>query len=259
MATTTLPTPVAGIAPLTTEEHAAFTRDGFLLKRALLDAPDVRRIAEEIDALHERMADHAPEGVQVSWEKAVAGRPKRIRQLMHSERVSPGLDAFVRSGAVLDIVAALIGPEIALFHSKLLMKAAHDGTVTPWHQDYSYWKRGANRPLQLNAMLALDAATRENGCIQFVPGSHAQGLLTHERRQEAFGLFLPGYFNPRPDAVAVEMAPGDCVFFGPLVIHGSDANRSGRDRRANTVAYTVTGDDPAQCREVLRGRERNLD
>jgi ectoine hydroxylase-related dioxygenase (phytanoyl-CoA dioxygenase family) len=52
--------------------------------------------------------------------------------------------------------------------------------------------------------------------------------------------------------VAIEMQPGDCVFFGPLVIHGSDGNRSAYDRRANTVAYTVTGDDETQCREVLR-------
>ena len=254
MAATTLAAPATCTAPLSAEELAGFTRDGYLLKRALLAAPEVRRIAEEIDALHERMARAAPAGVNVSWEKSVEGRPKRIRQLMHSEKVSPGLDAFIRSGAVLDMVVALSGPEVSLFHSKLLMKAAHDGTVTPWHQDYAYWKRDANRPLQLNAMLAIDAATHENGCIQFVPGSHSQGLIPHERRQEAFGVFLPGYFYPRTDAVAVEMAPGDCVFFGPLIIHGSDSNHSAHDRRANTVAYTVTGDDPVQCREVLRGK-----
>jgi ectoine hydroxylase-related dioxygenase (phytanoyl-CoA dioxygenase family) len=107
--------------------------------------------------------------------------------------------------------------------------------------------------VQINCMLAIDAATRENGCIQFAPGTQKQGLLTHEQRKNmSFGVFLPGYFNERPDAVAVEMEPGDCVFFGPLVIHGSDGNRSQRDRRANTVAYTITGDDPGQCRELLR-------
>ena len=47
---------------------------------------------------------------------------------------------------------------------------------------------------------------------------------------------------------------GSAVFFGPLVIHGSDANRSERDRRAVTIAYNVTGNNPKQCREVLRGR-----
>ncbi|HEV8248184.1 MAG TPA: phytanoyl-CoA dioxygenase family protein, partial [Polyangiaceae bacterium] len=39
------------------------------------------------------------------------------------------------------------------------------------------------------------------------------------------------------DATLLEMNPGDAVFFGPLVIHGSGPNLSARDRRANTFAY----------------------
>jgi ectoine hydroxylase-related dioxygenase (phytanoyl-CoA dioxygenase family) len=237
---------------LTKEELCRFEEDGFLIKRSFIGDDLLRQISQEIDALHERMAHAVPDGVEVTWEKLEAGKPKRIKQLMNSERVSPGIDRMLRSDPVLDVVEALLGPDIALFHSKLLMKAAHDGAITPWHQDYAYWKQGANRPLQLNCMLAIDAATRENGCIQFVPGSHKQGLVTHERRDEAFGLCLPGYFNARPDAAAVEMEPGDCVFFGPLVIHGSDGNRSPRNRRANTIVYTVPANGIEQSQEILR-------
>lgn len=243
----------SAVQVLTDIERAQFDRDGFILKRGLISPEMVQQISHEIDALHERMAEHTPENVHVSWEKQVPGRPKRIKQLMHSELVSPGLNTVLRSKTVLDIIEALIGPKISLFHSKLLMKAAKDGTVTPWHQDYAYWKRGTNRPVQVNCMLAIDPATLENGCIQFVPGTHKAGLQTHDRKEGvSFGVFLPGYFGPRPGAVPVEMAPGDCIFFGSLVIHGSDGNNSDRDRRANTVAYTVTGDDETQCREVLR-------
>jgi ectoine hydroxylase-related dioxygenase (phytanoyl-CoA dioxygenase family) len=240
---------------LTQEELQRFSDDGFLLKRALAPSALVEQISRECDALHEDMARHTPEKVGVSWEALKDGRPKRIRQLMHSEIVSPGLNQFVRSDAVLDIIETLIGPDIALFHSKLLMKAANDGTITPWHQDFAYWKKGENKAVQVNCMLAIDPATNENGCIQFVPGSHKQGLLSHDRRNEAFGVFLPGYFNHRDDAVKVDMFPGDCVFFGSLVIHGSDGNTSAKNRRANTAAYTVTGNDfPGYCREVLRGK-----
>ena len=234
-------------------QRAQFDRDGFIAIKGLISSGTMAQISREIDALHERMAMNAPAEVGVSWEQQKEGRPRRIRQLMHSEKVSPSLNAVLRSDEVLDVVAALIGPNISLFHSKLLMKAAQDGTVTPWHQDYAYWKRGTIRPLQLNCMLAIDPATHENGCIQFVPGTHKGGLQSHENKKNmSFGTFLPGYFDPRPGAVAIEMQPGDCIFFGPLVIHGSDGNRSAHDRRANTVAYTVTGDDETQCREVLR-------
>jgi ectoine hydroxylase-related dioxygenase (phytanoyl-CoA dioxygenase family) len=246
-------TTLQAVPVLSNAEKEQFDRDGFILKRSLVSQEMVAQISAEIDSLHERMAEKPSAEVHVSWEKQVEGRPKRIKQLMHSELVSPGLNAVLRSNTVLDIVQALIGPRISLFHSKLLMKAAQDGTVTPWHQDYAYWKRGTNRPVQLNCMLAIDPATLENGCIQFVPGTHKGGLQTHDRKENmSFGVFLPGYFNPRPGAVPIEMQPGDCIFFGPLVVHGSDGNRSAQDRRANTVAYTVTGDDETQCREVLR-------
>ena len=89
---------------------------------------------------------------------------RRIKQLMHAEVVSPGLNRLVRSPEVLDIVEGILGPDISLFHCKLLMKAARGGTVTPWHQDYSYWVTEDNRPLMLNCMLQIDDATVENGC-----------------------------------------------------------------------------------------------
>jgi ectoine hydroxylase-related dioxygenase (phytanoyl-CoA dioxygenase family) len=71
-----------------------------------------------------------------------------------------------------------------------------------------------------------------------------------------FGVFLPGpaYYYERDDAVDVEMQPGDGVFFGPLVVHGSAPNTSDQDRRMNTFAYNVTGNNMTQCREALRGK-----
>ncbi|HYF48778.1 MAG TPA: phytanoyl-CoA dioxygenase family protein [Planctomycetota bacterium] len=239
---------------LTESELKQFDEQGFLLKRGLVSPAMAAQISAECHALHEQMAAHTQPEVHVSWEVQKENRPKRIRQLMHSEKVSAGLNSVLRSDEVLDVVESILGPDVSLFHSKLLMKAAHDGTITPWHQDYAYWKQANNRPAYVNAMMAIDPATKENGAIQFVPGSHKQGLIPHDRRNEAFGVFLPGYFGDRKDAVLCEMQPGDIVFFGSLIIHGSDGNRSDKDRRANTVAYTVTGVDPKHCREVLRGK-----
>ncbi|MCK6471446.1 MAG: phytanoyl-CoA dioxygenase family protein [Planctomycetes bacterium] len=244
----------AALKRLAPEEHARFDRDGFLLRKGLVAPDAILAITREVEDLHERMAQATPESVHVAWEKTAPGKPRRIRQLMHSEVVSPGLNAVLRRADVLDIVEDLIGPRIALFHSKLLMKAARDGSVTPWHQDFAYWNREGNRPVQLNMMLAIDPATRANGCIQFVPGTHKGGLAKHEHEKGvSFGVYLPGYFQPREGALAVEMEAGDAVFFGSLVIHGSDGNRSDRDRRANTFAFTTTGDAKQHFREQLRG------
>ena len=102
-----------------------------------------------------------PEGVGLAWEDYQdEGRPKRIRQLMNSEMVSPVLMDISRSDEVLSVMEQLIGPDIYLYHSKLLMKAAHDGTFTPWHQDFGYWHHGFNEPTQINCMLAIDPGDR---------------------------------------------------------------------------------------------------
>jgi phytanoyl-CoA hydroxylase len=232
-----------------------FEQQGYLVVEDLIDPTWLRQIQEETADLHEQMANDPPEGVHLSWEHEVDPTiHRRIKQLMHAEVVSPALNRLVRSSEVLDLIEALMGPDISFYHCKLLMKAAQGGTVTPWHQDYSYWVDQDNRPLMLNCMLQIDASTPDNGCLQVVPGSHKRGLMKHDREGKVFALFLPGYFQPREDAVPVPLSAGSAIFFGPLLIHGSDANRSDHDRRAVTIAYNVTGNGRGRTREVMRGR-----
>jgi ectoine hydroxylase-related dioxygenase (phytanoyl-CoA dioxygenase family) len=242
---------------VTPEELARFEEQGYLVREAVISPEWVEEIRLDLADLHDRMAENAPAGVHVSWEHEVdPSIRRRIKQLMHAETVSPALDRLARSDEVLDVVEGLLGPDISLYHCKLLMKAAREGTVTPWHQDYSYWVTEDNRPLMLNCMLQIDDATVENGCIQMVPGSQKNGLMQHEQEGKVFGRFLPGYFQPREDAVPVPLRAGSALFFGPLIIHGSDANRSEQDRRAVTLAYNLTGNTTRGTREVLRGRSQ---
>lgn len=243
---------------VTQEELEFYEKNGYLLKKGLITPKLIQQICEEIEGLHDRVAANPAPGVHVSWEvyeDPTKANLKRIKQLMHSELVSPTINRIIRSEEMLDVLEALTGtPNISLYHSKLLMKAAKDGTTIPWHQDYAYWKREDNKPWMVNCQFSIDPATKENGCIQFVPGSHKMGLQEHERKSQTFGVFLPGHFYEREDAVLVETEPGDCIFFGPIIIHGSGPNTSDKDRRMNTIAYNVTGNGPSQCREVLRGK-----
>jgi ectoine hydroxylase-related dioxygenase (phytanoyl-CoA dioxygenase family) len=240
---------------LTPEQQQTYAENGYLLVRQLVPRDWIEQVRQELADIHARMAAAPPPGVHVSWEDADdPEQPGRIRQLMHSELVSPTLNKILRSAALLDVVETLMGPEICLYHSKLLPKEARSGAATPWHQDYAYWQREDNQPLMMNCQLAIDAATLENGCLEFIPGSHKWGLQEHERHEQTFGMFLPGHYYKREEGVAVEMQPGDGVFFTSLVIHGSAPNTSDSSRWANTFAYDVTGNHKSQCREILRGK-----
>lgn len=238
---------------LTAQEIQTFQDDGVLLKTGLVSPDTAQQIRMECQDIHSRMRQTPTSGVHVSWEDE--STQELVRQLMHSELISPTLNALLRSDPVLDIVEDLIGPNISLFHSKLLPKSKGAGAEVPWHQDYAYWRRDTNQPLMVNCMLAIDSADKFNGCLEFIPGSHKWGLQEHERHQEAFGVFLPGRYYPREEGLSIPMAPGDALFFTSLVIHGSAPNQSDVDRWANTIAYNVTGNGNDQCREVLRGRE----
>src|SRR3982751_1806174 len=67
--------------------------------------------------------------------------------------------------------AQLLGGAVRFWHDQLFSKPARDGGVVAWHQDYSYWTR--TQPLaHLTCWIGLDDATRDNGCLQYIPGSH---------------------------------------------------------------------------------------
>jgi ectoine hydroxylase-related dioxygenase (phytanoyl-CoA dioxygenase family) len=91
-------------------------------------------------------------------------------------------------------------------------------------------------------MLALDDADVENGCLRVVRGSHRAGLLPG---CEGDGVLGPLF--TRPDAfdasaqVPAEMPAGSLLFFHPHAVHGSEPNRSARDRRALVLTYQPAG------------------
>ena len=176
---------------LTDAEQKFYDQNGYVLKKGLITSGEISHIEREIAGLHERMAENAHDGVGISWEEFEDEHlPRRIRQLMHSEVISEGLNLALRCDDMLDIIEGLIGSNISLYHSKLLMKAARDGTAIPWHQDYAYWKREDNRPLMVNCQLAIDGTDDENGCIQFIPGSHKWGpARTRTRTNEFWRIF----------------------------------------------------------------------
>ena len=87
-------------------------------------------------------------------------------------------------------------------------------------------------------MLFVDGADTENGCLRMVDGSHKAGLRPLKKfASSSFSIGLEGDLATYPDASLLHMQPGDAVFFGALVIHGSGPNASDRDRRANTFAF----------------------
>lgn len=129
----------------------------------------------------------------------------------------------------------LLGGSVRFWHDQLFCKPAKHGGVVAWHQDYSYWTR--TEPMaHLTCWIGLDDSDRENGCLQYIPGSHKWDLLPITGLagdMEAIKKVLTDeqweQFN-KP--VAIEMKKGEGSFHHPLMVHGSYENRTDRPRRA---------------------------
>ncbi len=232
--------------PLTKNQLFAYHEFGWVVVKDVFDKTTVEKIRAELDGIDEKFAAMSPEemaklGVGVSWEPDLpAGHPKVIQQLMASDNVSPTLHALIRRPDVVDMVEQILGPEIELYHSKLLRKAPGVPGFFPWHQDYGYWHFGEKMPAQINIAFAIERQTIQNGCLNYVPGSHKIGLLNHLNYEgSAFVWGLSQDFD-QFNAVPVEYEAGDICIFGSLVIHGSEPNKTPEPARFNTTAYSVT-------------------
>ena len=65
----------------------------------------------------------------------------------------------------------VLGGEVYHYHSKLMLKEPFVGGAWEWHQDYGYWyQNGCLFPWMASCLIALDPATRANGCLQVLKG-----------------------------------------------------------------------------------------
>lgn len=159
---------------------------------------------------------------------------------------TPGDDTFgylVRCQKMVDSVYTLLGVEspVCHFHSKLMQKEPKVGGAWEWHQDYGYWyKNQFIFPDQMmSVMVALTEATKQNGCLQVIKGSHKLGRVNHGFAGEQVGADMVMVENALKtmDLVYCELQPGDALFFHSNLLHRSAANLSDYPRWSLIACY----------------------
>jgi ectoine hydroxylase-related dioxygenase (phytanoyl-CoA dioxygenase family) len=150
---------------------------------------------------------------------------------------------FLLSDRVLDIVEGIVGPNIGLYSSHFICKEPRIGRTTPWHEDsYYYRNQFSDFTKIVTVWLALDAVDRGNGCMQVIPGSHANGFSQYKRIVNADEYTFPAEIEDldASTAVALELAPNEASLHDSRIIHGAEANHSTRRRAGYTMRYFST-------------------
>lgn len=217
---------------------AAYESDGYVLVRGMLDVEEIALLSRA--AREDRVLD------QRSFGRADGeGGTVRLSSWNHPGDTIYGMIA--RSNSIAGSAEKLLGGEVYHYHSKMIMKDARVGGAWAWHQDYGYWyNNGVLAPLLTSAYIAVDRATRENGCMQVIKGSHQLGRIDHVATGEQTGADLERVQEilKRMELVYVEMEPGDGLFFHANLLHRSDQNRSPHPRWSMICCYNAARNDP---------------
>ena len=235
------------------QEYVTFREQGFLIVRGLVPLEDVQQMIEHTEELLAGrlsvpglvgMTDKLTPDQQIAhWTRA---------HMLH--RILPIHERFLLHPRTLDVLEALIGPDVLALQSMLFFKQpGQDGQG--YHQD-SYYIPSFPDTL-CGAWLALERADEENGCMWMTIGSQHEPIYPDAQPRPGHTTTL-GDIAPISGAsstdesrngltpvarkyagreVKAEVEPGDVIFFGGHILHRSLRNHSSTRSRRSFVGH----------------------
>ena len=156
---------------LTQQQIQAYHDDGYLIVKSLFDADEIELLRRT--AIADRQMN------QKSFGRA-DGEGGTVRLTLWNHPGNGIYGMYARCNRVVNAMEQLLGGEVYHYHSKMILKDPEVGGAWAWHQDYGYWYDNyVLYPLMSSVSIAVDPATRENGCMQVLKGSHHMGRITH--------------------------------------------------------------------------------
>lgn len=205
-----------------------FDRDGFAIVRGLYSADEARQQGAWIDELSSRPPSVGNEMVYFEDSLTEPGR-RVLSRIERFAQFHTGLGSLVAGSRLLEPLRQLLQDEPVLFKEKINFKLPGGGGFTP-HQDIQPgWDTYA--PYFISVLIAVDANTLQNGCLELAAGHHRRGLIG--RKWEP----LEGDELTGVEFVPYEMQPGDAAFFDCFTPHQSKPNVTDRPRRNIYLTY----------------------
>ena len=241
---------------LNDEQVSFFNKNGFLAGIKMLDEKQMEFLRNELTEIAN--VDHPGHNLYYEFHSNESNDPSTI--LFHALgawRIGRGFHDVLWNPRFLVAASQLLGnAPVRFWHDQLFWKPAKKGGVVAWHQDYSYWTR--TKPVaHLTCWCGLDDATKENGCLQYIAGSHQWGLLPKPALAgdlDGIRSFLnedqlKQFLNPQ----YAEVRAGEAIFHHSLTLHGSGENKSEKPRRAFVINVFAEGVKSDSDEPLLNG------
>ncbi|MCX7800478.1 MAG: phytanoyl-CoA dioxygenase family protein [Fimbriimonadales bacterium] len=249
---------VEGRRKVTVEEYVRYHREGYVVVPGLLSFEDVAELLGLCDDIlwgREPLPGLEPVRADAS-EEELYSRFTRIHML---HRASARAERGLLHPRVLDVLEALIGPDVLALQSMLFLNPPGRGGQG-WHQD-SYYITTFPDTL-IGVWIALDPADEENGCLWVAPGTshepiypphnapahvHAAGAfqdlreIEHASHLDESVNTLSPVARKHGEPFPIPLQPGDALFFHGHLLHRSHPNRSKSRMRRSFVCHYCNG------------------
>lgn len=223
-----------------------FQEEGFLLIENFLDPDELDEWRSAVDeAVKERNGLKIP-GKEIRMEDEDGSNKEMdyyanvFDQLLNLWQTNARVKKMMIDERLGEMAARLAGVEgIRIWHDQALIKRPW-ANPTSWHLDTPFWSFSDKRALSI--WVALDDATRDNGCLYFIPKSHHQTTFENPgitKNMNAVFQYYPQL--AKSNSYCAAMKAGSASFHNGLCIHGAGANMTSGFRRAMTCAYMPEG------------------
>ena len=224
---------------LSAEQIADYHRDGLLIVRNLFSE-------DELQPLRKAYREDPTINGHVYGMEDIQGKGHPI--CTWTDLGDDIIGTIPRMARMVEAVEALLGEPCYHWHSKFSIKTSSCQARVDWHQDYASWyDDGVLFPNMLTVGFAVEPASRANGCVQFIPGSHLMGRIDHHTSE---GDYVDAFYarldraRQKLGLVYGEMSIGDVVFFHCNTFHGSGLNKTDTQRVMIFSTYNAISNAP---------------
>jgi ectoine hydroxylase-related dioxygenase (phytanoyl-CoA dioxygenase family) len=237
---------------LTQDQIDFYHREGYLKLEAMTTQEEVAWLRGIYDSLFAaRVGREAGDQFDLAGTDA-EGQPAALPQILNPKKYAPELsDGLFRVNA-LAVARQLLGDDVEARGEHAIFKPARTGSETPWHQDEAYWNPDLDYE-SLSIWIPLQEATVENGCMQFVPGSHLQQVASHHtinNDPRIHGLEVDAVDSvDTSTAVACPIPAGGATIHHNRILHYAGPNHSDIPRRAYILMFGLPPRKRAEGRD----------
>ncbi len=229
---------------LSPEQLAQYQKNGYITVNNLVSDAELVELRQRIDDIQ---AGKAAVG-NVMYETAgatnstaasglaVESKVQHLRKLSDLAPRDPLFHSIACKPEIVSAVTTLVGEanRVLLYADQAMLKPAYHGSAKPLHQDNSYFQV-TPMDFGVTCWLAIDDATIENGCMNYIPGSHKLGLIPH--REIANTPHRVPITQNLDAEVPCPIPAGSVIFHHLLTLHSSKPNHSPYSRRAWALHY----------------------